>query len=147
MTENQEVHFQDCAFDPELGTSWLHKRGKGELRSAIDGRELGPTGVGFQIKNIRTEKRDVPEWARTNEGIQKLLLTAFPKLKINESQRKRAGRWAQVIQMYFRMGWTYSEIANELEVRPNIVLMIIRGVTYTAEGKTWNGILRKRLAT
>jgi hypothetical protein len=146
MLENDGPHFQDCAFDPELGTSWLHKRGKGELRKTIDGRELGPTGVGFQIKNIRTEKRDVPEWARTNEGIQKLLLTAFPKLKINDSQRKRAGRWAQVIQMYFRMGWTYSEVADALEEKPRVIEMVIRGITRTSEGKTWSGAPRKRIA-
>ena len=140
MTENQEAHFQDCAFDPELGTSWLHKRGKGELRSVIDGRELGPTGVGFQIKEFRTGyTREVPEWARTNVGIQKVLLTAFPRLQTDKNQRKHAGRWAQVINMYFRQGWSAEEVAEELNQSRASVKMLVLGIDRTSRGLTVNG--------
>ena len=136
--------FQEYAFDPKLGGRKKFK----ELREVIDGDDLGEVGSarGFQIKNIRTGyKKDVPDQLANNAGIQKLLLTAFPKLLINESQRQKAGRWAQVVKLHFQMGWSYTQVAEEMAVNPNVILMIIRGIKYTLDGKTWNGKPRKRV--
>src|SRR6266480_1444919 len=113
----EEIHFQDHAFDPDLnlsrepegtlgrGTARKKRFVISELKPFLDlgmhtatAVSFAKTGCGFQIKRIRREERDTPEWAKTSEGIQKILLTAFPKLHEKPLQRKRAGRWAQVIQ-------------------------------------------------
>ena len=136
--------FQDYAFDRKLGGRKEYK----ELREVVDGDDLGEVGAarGFQIRSIRTGyKKEVPEQLANNEGIQKLLLTAFPKLLTSESQRQKAGRWAQVVKLHFQMGWSYPTIAEEMGVDPNVIKMIIRGIKYTLDGKTWNGSPRKRV--
>jgi hypothetical protein len=152
MPEN-EPHFQDYAFDKELDRSYeaegnhrskQHKRGvMAELQDLVDfgGRKVGSKGpLGFQIKNVRTNyDRETPDWIRSNESIQKILLTAFPRLKTDENQRKRAGRWARVIQLYFRLGWTIGEIADEINVKQNVVSMIIRSIVRTARGERADG--------
>jgi hypothetical protein len=156
---NDAPKFQEYAFDPELdryssfmfglnvrtGLSKMSLRGPSEVRSFNDYR-IG-TASGFQIKHIRQEEKDVPDWAKKNEEIQKILLTAFPNLHVNQKQRQKAGRWAQIIRLHFLLGWSYSEVAEELNVKPNVVLMTIRGIKYTVDGKTWNGKPRKRMAT
>jgi hypothetical protein len=132
--------FQDYAFDKKIDRRSVIK----EMRPFIeDERDIYSRTRGFQVHTIRREEREVPEWARTKEGIQKILLTAFPKIQ-DPKQRVKAGRWAQVIQLYFQLGWTYTQVADELNEKPNVILMVIRGITYTAEGKTWNGRPRKR---
>jgi hypothetical protein len=158
-----EVHFQKFAFDPDLNSSAdpnVHshrtgytrpkKRGSWELKAFIDGSDwgkmFGANGSGFQIKSIRTGyEKDIPEQLASNTEIQKILLTAFPKLQTNTNQRQKAGRWAQVIKLHFQMGWSYPTIAEEMGVDPNVIKMIIRGIKYTLDGKTWNGTPRKRV--
>lgn len=138
-----EPSFQRYAFDPEISRSRGGGRGIGELRrlGVLDGDDLGEFGAasGFQIKNIRRQERDTPEWARTNEGIQKILLVAFPRLREDSKQRAAAARWARVIQMYFQMGWTRFEIADELNIKPGTVLTLTRSIVRTSKGLRANG--------
>lgn len=139
MTENQEVHFQDYAFDPKLRKG----RAKNELLKLFPEEDLEDIRgflSGFQIKHIRTGyEREVPEWAKTNEGIQKILLTAFPRLQTDIIQRKRAGRWAQVINLYFRKGWSRSEVAEAMGEKDLIVKMLVRSIGRVADGKRADG--------
>jgi len=138
--------FQKYAFDPELGTSWLHRRGIGELRTVIDGDELGPhsKNSGMQIKYFRSGyEKEIPEWARVKENIQGILLTAFPKLHTNVSQRKRAGRWAQVITLYYLQGWSVPEVAEELNEDPRVIMRLTLSISRTAKGLTVDGKPRK----
>ena len=64
--------------------------------------------AGHQILVERQQERVCPEWAKSDTKIQEILLRSFPKLKQAGSQdEKRAGRWARVIQLYFRMNCTH----------------------------------------
>jgi hypothetical protein len=140
--------FQEHAFDSQLDKKRSGRdltkmnAAAGNIRYEKLSRS---TSSGFQIIIPRKESREIPEWAKTQQGVRTILLTAFPRLQTSPVQRQKAGRWAQVIQLHFQMGWTWSETADEMGVKPNVVLMIVRGIKYTAEGKTWNGAPRKRI--
>jgi hypothetical protein len=136
--------FQDCAFDPDLG----RKRGIGELRKFFDGAELGGSGFaqGFQIKRFRTGyKKPMPRWVLTNKGIQKVLLSAFPRLQADANQRKRAGRWAQAINLYYKLNWSAFQVAEELgyKTRDPIDSLVLR-MKHVSQGLTVNGLPRRR---
>lgn len=128
--------FQDYAFDHDLAKSNMHL---GKLRSALD--EAGfSSRSGFQVKNFRTGyKKETPEWARMKEGIQKILLTAFPKLNMSPSQRRRAGRWAQVINLYYLKGWSVSEVAEELNEDPRVIKRLTMSISRVSKGFTVDG--------
>jgi hypothetical protein len=128
---NDGLAFQRYAFNSDS----TKKRGYEELRRLVGGELIG----GFQIKNIRRQEREVPPWASTNEGIRKVLLTAFPKLHFDKNHRKRAGRWAQVIQMHFLIGWTYTEVAAELNITLETIKSLIRSVNRASKGLRANG--------
>ena len=78
--------------------------------------------------------RVCPDWAHDNVKIQGFLLRSFPKLAINAKQRKAAGRWARIIQMYFKSQMTHGQIASELGVNLNTILMLIRSIKLAARG-------------
>lgn len=139
----KEARFQEYSFDPDLGG----KRGIGELRKYIDGDELGEYGRswGFQIKRFRTGyRKNTPEWAKTYEGVQKVLLTAFPKLHTHVGQRKRAARWAQVIYLYYFKDFSESQIAEELNTKTKTINNVILCFTYVSRGFTAKGKPRVR---
>jgi hypothetical protein len=140
---NDGLHFQSFAFDPELKNQFSYDYDLTGLLGVIDGEKISE-GQGFQIHNARREERLIPEWAQTPEGMQKILLTAFPKLKTDSSQRKRAARWARVMWLYFCVGLPYSEVAYDLGENPRIIEHIIQAIIRTSEGKTWRGKPRKR---
>jgi hypothetical protein len=139
MSENQEVHFQDYAFDSKLNRHSAEK----ELLKFFpeeDIQDLRGFLSGFQIKNVRTGyEREVPEWATKNEGIQKILLTAFPKLHTDAAQRKRAGRWAQVINLYFKKRWSRAEVAEAMGENDLVIKMLVRSIVRVADGKRADG--------
>jgi hypothetical protein len=130
-------HFQDHAFDKALkGRRPEHDLL--QLVGSVDGDKISQ-GMGFQIKNIRREDKQPQEWTRTKAGIQKVLLTAFPKLLIDAKQRKKAGRWAQFIQLYFQLGWTESEVAGELETKLSTVHSLRRNIVRASRGLRADG--------
>ncbi len=112
----------------------------GALRNLVDAKDGFMTG--HQICKVRRPKRVLPDWARTQKSIQELLLKAFPKLKTEERQRQRAGRWAMVIQLYFRSGKSYRETAEEMGEKVRTIEMVIRSIHRTAKGHPVNGRLR-----
>ena len=113
------------------------------LRSVFDGKDGFMTG--HQILKVRRPKRKTPEWTRTQTGIQQILLKAFPKLKTDESQRQRAGRWARVIQLYFLSAKSYRETAEEMGEKTRTIEMLIRSIHRTVKGIPVNGISRKKV--
>lgn len=135
----QDIRFQDHAFDAALGS---RKRRK-EFSETISGFGEGTTG-GFQVEEATASKKEIPTWAYLKKDIQKILLTAFPKLKTNSSHRKRAGRWAQVIQLYYLQGMTAEEVAQELHETRTVIKKLIISISRIAKGLTVDGCPRKK---
>lgn len=90
---------------------------------------------GHQIVELRKRKRKVPEWTKSFKEIQKVLLRAFPDLKTNLKQRSKAARWGRIIHLYFRLQWTYRQVAEELEIAPGSVRDAVVSIRRVAEGK------------
>jgi hypothetical protein len=93
---------------------------------------------GHQIVGPRRRKRSVPAWARSNEKIKAILLRSFPKLKTHPGQRVRAARWARIIHLYFRMQWTYTQVAEELVMKPANLHNMTTSIRRAAAGKRAN---------
>lgn len=68
---------------------------------------------------------NTPSWVLNDAKVRLLLTKVFPRLQTNQVQRERAGRWLQVINLYWRVGEPASRVAaalglcdNELTARP-----------------------------
>lgn len=113
-----------------------------QLRGLFSGSESFMNGGHQILKPSRARigpRRKKADWARSDAAVQKLLLTAFPKLHTNPVQRARAGRWLLVIYLYFRQGMSYSEVAGEIGVTKKQVSDIIRRIFKTLDGYPANG--------
>src|ERR1700676_886948 len=108
-----------------------------QIRKSVDGNDSFMTG--FQIGQLKTYKRKIPLWVNSDKEIQKILLSAFPKLKTDSRQRTRAARWANVIHFYFRLRYTASQIADELGFKPSVVYDIVFRIKRAAAGQKANG--------
>ena len=96
------------------------------LRSLFDGNSGFMTG--HQILTLRKPNRGLPAWAATKEGVQRVLLTAFPNLETDEAQRRRAGQWARVIQIHFRANKSCRETAHEMGATPETIRVLVRQI-------------------
>jgi hypothetical protein len=146
IDSNEVPQFQDHAFDRALdGRRPEHDLL--QLTDVVDGDKISE-GRGFQIKTFRaTYTRPVPDWARTKEGIQKILLTAFPRLRVSLSQRQKAGRWAKVINLYFINGWSTEDVAEEMYEKRQTIMMLTRSIVRVSQGLRADGSgTRSRLA-
>lgn len=94
---------------------------------------------GHQVVGLRRRKRKILEWTRSNKKIQEILLRSFPRLHTNQKQRGRAARWAAVIHLYFRLQYTYRQVAEELQTTPQAVLAVTRSIVRVAGGMKANG--------
>jgi hypothetical protein len=108
-----------------------------ELRTKIDSADIFFTG--HRIIKQRRGNRPVPSWATDNIQLRGLLLRAFPKLADNPKHRLAAGRWARVVQLYFRSQLTEGQVADELKMTVNGVKSIIRSILRTSRGRRANG--------
>jgi hypothetical protein len=111
-----------------------------ELRTKVDGDDPFFEGHGI-VKPRRGNAGDrtgiprtCPEWALDNTKIQKILLLSFPKLTTDGKQRASAGRWARVIQLYFKSQMTHGQIASEMGLSLNNVKMIVRAIKLASKG-------------
>lgn len=95
---------------------------------------------GHGIKKPRTDdKKCVPEWALNDKEVQRIVLTSFPKYATDGRQRKSAARWIRVIHLFFRMGMTRGQVAEEMKVSYETVNSTIRAVRRVALGFRANG--------
>lgn len=108
-----------------------------QLRTKVNSTDPFMTGHQILIPNVT--RIEIPEWTQTDLGVQKVLLTAFPKLDTDSRQRLRAGRWALLIYYYFRLRLTRSQIADELGIPENTVKCTIRGILRVAAGFQFGG--------
>jgi hypothetical protein len=108
-----------------------------QLRGKFDGQDPFMTG-GHQIIKTRQSDRKIPDWATDDKQIQKILLRSFPKLKTDPRQRTGAARWAVIIQLFFRMKMTRSQVAEQTKLSSNTVQMLVRNIRRAAAGKRAN---------
>lgn len=113
-----------------------------ELKGSFSGDQNFMTG--HQIMKVRSPNRKVPKWVFDDAKIKIVLLKAFPKLASDPTQRRRAGRWAQVIQIYFRAKKSYRETAEEIGETSGSVHNIINRIRRVSIGKPANNVKRKR---
>jgi hypothetical protein len=109
-----------------------------QLRKVFEGSDPfmgGPGGGGHQVVGPRRRKRPVPLWAQNTETIKAILLRSFPKLQTNPRQRARAARWARIIHLYFRMQWTYTQVAEELGMTPGSLHNMTTSIRRVANGE------------
>ena len=109
-----------------------------QLRKIFEGGDPFMSN-GHQIVKLRTRKRTVPAWTRNNKEVQKVLLRSFPKLATDSRQRIRAARWARIIHLYFRLQWTYRQVADELGITPERMHDLIRNICRSAAGLRADG--------
>ena len=109
-----------------------------ELRNYLDGGDSFMRS-GHQILVIRSVKKVIPSWAKSDAKIRKILLRSFPKLKTDKKQAMAAGRWARVIHLYFRMGQTRGQIAGEMGLNYATTDTMIRNIKRAAAGFRANG--------
>jgi hypothetical protein len=109
-----------------------------ELRRFFGSSDPFMTG-GHQILVERKHKKKVPEWAKSDKEVRLIIQRSFPHWGTNTRQAERAGRWVRVIQLYFRMGNTHGQIAEEIGVNYNTVRMLIRAIKLAAKGRRTDG--------
>ena len=134
----QEVYFQKHAFDGDLGCDRRRK----EFTKTLAQFELRDP-KGCQILDPNSEK-NIPEWAILKEETQKILLRAFPKLHTDMKQRRAAGRWAQIINMYYLQCMTAEQVAQELNETRAVIKRLILSISRISKGLTVNGCQRKK---
>jgi len=117
-----------------------------QLRIRIDGNDnfMG----GHQIMKVQTKERVIPEWAFSNKEVSRILKTAFPKMdaggRIGKSQRTRAGKWAQLIHLYYRMGLPYQIVTKEMGMDYVLMRRWVQKINFVAKGLTIDGKPRRR---
>jgi hypothetical protein len=111
----------------------------GELRGLLDGQDPFMAG-GHRIIVLRKSNRKTPLWVYDNQMIQNMLLRAFPKLGYHPTQRRRAARWARVIQLFFRARLSYSDVAEELGVTRKLIKTMVRNIRRRAAGRRTSGV-------
>lgn len=109
-----------------------------ELRRSLDSNDQFISG-GHQLVQARSYKRQMPDWAKSQSSIRKLLLRSFPKLETSPRQRSAASRWAMVINLYFTMGYTRSQIAEEMGTSEIRIIGVLRSITRASRGQSANG--------
>jgi hypothetical protein len=105
-----------------------------ELRGKFDGQDPFMTG-GHQIIQPRGGNRVIPEWAKSDVKIQKILLRSFPELKTNPAVRVRAARWMVIIQLYYRMQMTNTAVAAQAKLPIKVTNRLIEYIAKAAKGR------------
>lgn len=113
-----------------------------KLRKTVDGNDIFMDG--HQItKYRRMWDREIPEWAMSNAEVQRIVLSAFPKLKDNPRQAKKAGRWVRIIYLYYRMKQPHQIVAKEMKMKESTLTSTIRNISRVARGLTVMGKERR----
>src|SRR5271157_4589288 len=112
-------------------------RNNKQLRGSFDPKDSFTTA--HQFVQARSNKRTTPDWAMNNTRVREILLRSFPHLKKDVRQRNAAARWMWVIQLYYRLGYTYVQVAEEIGSSPVKVKNIIRSIKRVARGQSANG--------
>lgn len=107
------------------------------LRKFMDGADTYVAGGHATRGAATTSHADrlarTPEWVNDNSKVQKVLLTAFPKLLTSRGHRTKAARWARIIQLYYRMGLPTARVAEILGIKVNSLIQILFRINTAAK--------------
>jgi hypothetical protein len=81
-----------------------------------------------QYKKARSYPKDVPRWVFNDAAIEIVLQRSFPKMRFNEKQRDAAARWAMIINLYYRLRYTASQVAEEMGTTECRVQSVVRAI-------------------
>jgi hypothetical protein len=115
------------------------------LRKVLDGSDKFMDG--YEIKTVRTIDRDIPDWALNLKEVKRVLLTVFPKISLRPGNKKRnfrAGRWARIIQLYYRMQLPQQIVMKEMGLTEPELKSTLQRMNRAALGLTGKGKARKR---
>lgn len=146
MTDNSDGELEQASSMPSVRGEKHPDHAR--LRTKIDSSDQFLEG-GFEVKAIRSLEREIPEWALSNKEVQRVLMTAFPKLSLIEKSRKarkrinKAGRWMRIIHLYYRMGLPKQIVAKELKMREGTLDTTLRNINRVERGLTVRGEVRK----
>jgi hypothetical protein len=101
------------------------------LRRVVDGTFVGG---GHQVVKARRQERKTPEWANNDGKIREFVTRAFPKLFTSARQQEGARRWVRVVYLYFRMGYTETQTAEEMGLTLSQAKGIIISLRRAAKG-------------
>jgi hypothetical protein len=96
-------------------------------RTNILKRAVGDAG-GYQIVKARRQERKNPDWVNSDAKIKGFIIRAFPNLDTDSYQAEVAGRLVRVLYLYFRIGYTNTQIAEETGLKLVKVDSIIRRI-------------------
>jgi hypothetical protein len=127
----ENTFFQKTQFDNRLLKE--DKDGIKTLRKFLDEEDHMR---GFQI--IEAGRNRKPSNIENKANIKELLLRAFPKMQMDPEQRAKAGRWAEILYMYFSKH-TYKDIAEHLGLTPKAVERGIHRIKNVSKGLSPHG--------
>ena len=107
-------------------------------RSNILKQTIGDFG-GYQVVKARRQERKNPDWVNNDAKIKGFIIRAFPKLDTDPRQVEAARRWVRVVYLYFRMGYTNTQTAEEMNLTLDQVGSIIRSLRRAAVNRWANG--------
>lgn len=111
-----------------------------KLRGKIDGSDGFMSGYG--ISKARTYLRKTPAWVLSNSETRKIISLAFPKVATDPRQRAMAGKWVQVIHLYYKLGYTRRQIAEDMGTTTRWVHDKLCVISRVSRGLTRRGKLR-----
>jgi len=130
MTDNSEGEMAQVEhFPSHKGATDLDFN---KLRQRIDGSEGFMEG--HQIMEVRSIDREIPEWVYSNKEVQRVILTSFPKKDVNPRQKAKAGIWARVITLYYRMELPMQVVARELGVDKTLIKRWLQSINRAEKG-------------
>lgn len=108
-----------------------------QIRRVIEGNET--FAQGHQLVGARTYKRPVPAWALNDKTVRKMIVRAFPRMFEDAAAHASASRWASVIQLYFRLGYTRTQVAEEIGSSAQKISGVIRSILRASKGLRADG--------
>lgn len=114
------------------------KRDMARLRGRMDGNDGFMTA--HQIKKIRTRERDIPAWTLNDKEVRKVLLRSFPKLRTDNAQAIRAGRWMRLIHLYYRVQMSNTQVSKEMGMTLNATKMALKSIRRVARGQRTDNV-------
>lgn len=110
-----------------------------EVFDAKDSFMKGHDVRGKPSSTFTRRSHNLPLWIRDKKAIQELLLKVFPKLRTDPRQQERAGRWARVIQLFFRFPLPARMVAGEMGISEKMVYDIALRIKRAAAGLRTTG--------